>query len=180
MRLVRRAARTPLGRTWRGCKGRQPLLAVVAAVLAGCGSGGGEPKASGALQWKKTPILTVAAESLPDDRIVAGTVVNVAFGEELELDATKVVVRDATGKRLEAFALFSHTYAHGLYGASEAPDGPLGEDRRRLGFVRKIRVREEAPLTVTYRLTPKTRAPLTIDYGEGRLPVPRELTESRD
>ena len=179
MRLVRPSARTPLGRTWRGCKGRQPLLALAVALLAGCGDGSSEPKSSGPLQWKDTPILTVAAKTLPDDRILAGTVKNVGFGSELELDATKVVVRDAAGKKLEAFALFSHTYAHGLYGASEAPDGPLGEDRRRLGFVRKIRQREEAPLTVTYRLTRDTKPPLTIDYGEGRLPVPGSLTEDR-
>ena len=165
MRLVRPSARA---------------LGLAAALLAaGCGEGSSQPKATGPLQWKATPILTVAAETLPDDRILAGTVVNVGFGSELELDATKVVVRDAAQKKLEAFALFSHTYAHGLYGASEAPDGPLGEDRRRLGFVRKIRSREEAPLTVTYRLTRETKLPLTIDYGEGRLPVPRVLTEER-
>jgi hypothetical protein len=164
MRLVRHAARA---------------LSLAAAVLAGCGEGA-EPNASGPLQWKDTPFLTVAAESLPDDRILAGTVVNVGFGRELELDATKIVVRDANGTKLEAFGLWSHTYAHGLYGASEAPDGPLGEDRRRLGFVRKVRVREEAPLTVAYRLTPKTKPPLTIEYGEGRLPVPPTLTEDRE
>jgi hypothetical protein len=159
MRLVRRAARA--------------LLA--AALLAGCGEKAA-PQA-GPLEWKDEPVLTVAAPSLPDDRILAGTVVNLGFKEQLELDATKVQVRDADGSKLESFALFSHTYAHGLYGASEAPDGPLGEDRRRLGYVRRVRVREEAPLTVTYRQTPQTRPPLTIDYGAGRLPVPATLTE---
>ena len=162
MRLVRRPARA---------------LALAVAVLAGCGDGSSEPKAGGPLQWKDAPVLTVAAPSLPDDRILAGTVVNLGFKQELQLDATKLEVRDADGRKLESFALYSHTYAHGLYGASEAPDGPLGEDRRRLGYVRKIRVREEAPLTVTYRMTAKTRPPLEIHYGEGRLPVPEALTE---
>ena len=163
MRLVRRPARA---------------LAVAAALLAACGEEG-PPKGSGPLQWKETPVLTVAAPTLPDDRILAGTVVNEGFGRELALDATKVQVRDADGRKLESFALYSHTYAHGLYGASEAPDGPLGEDRRRLGYVRTVRVREEAPLTVTYRLKRGTKLPLTIDYGEGRLPVPEALTEDR-
>ena len=149
-----------------------------ALLLAGCGEKN-EREGSGPLEWKAAPVLTVAAPSLPDDRILAGTVVNAGFGRELELDATKLAVRDAGGRKLESFALYSHTYAHGLYGASEAPDGPLGEDRRRLGFVRKIRQREEAPLTVTFRLTPEVEPPLTIDYGEGRLPVPGSLTEDR-
>ena len=163
MRLVRPPART----------------VAVALLLAGCGEPG-TLKGSGPLQWKQTPVLTVAAPSLPDDRILAGTVVNAGFpGRALSLDATKVEVRDAEGRKLESFALFSHTYAHGLYGASEAPDGPLGEDRRRLGFVRKVPARAEAPLTVTYRMTPGTRQPLTILYGEGRLPVPTALTEDR-
>lgn len=166
MRLVRPAAR-----------------AAVAAglLLAGCGSSGEERAGSGEgpLEWKQTPILTVAAETLPDDRILAGTVRNVSLRQELALDATKVVVRDAAGKRLESFALFSHTYAHGLYGASEAPDGPVGEDRRRLGYLRTIKPDEEAPLTVAYRLTRTSRPPVTIDYGEGTLPVPPTLTEDR-
>ena len=148
----------------------------LALFLAGCGEED-ELKGSGPLQWKQTPILTVAAPSLPDDRILVGTVVNGGFGRALELDATKVEVRDAEGHKLESFALYSHTYAHGLYGASEAPDGPVGEDRRRLGFVRRVRSREEAPLTVTYRLKPGIEPPLTIHYGEGRLPVPKTLTE---
>ena len=170
MRLVRPAARAALA-----------LAALLGA--AGCGGGGsGAPdrgSADGPLAWKKAPVLTVAAETLPDDRILAGTVRNVSLRDELELDATKVVVRDAAGKRLEAFALYSHTYAHGLYGAAEAPDGPLGEDRRRLGYVRKVRPGESAPLTVAYRLTPATKPPLTVDYGRGRLPVPATLTEGR-
>ena len=167
MRLVRPSTRTPLG-----------LASAAALLLAGCGESK-EPQGSGPLQWKDDPILTVAAPSLPDDRILAGTVVHLGFKEELQLDATKLEVRDADGRRLESFALYSHTYAHGLYGASEAPDGPLGEDRRRLGYVRRVRVREQAPLTVAYRLKPGIRPPLTIDYGEGSLPVPESLTEGR-
>ena len=163
MRLVRPPARA---------------LALAALLLAGCGEGK-EPQGSGPLQWKDEPVLTVAAPSLPDDRILAGTVVHQGFKGELQLDATELVVRDANGTKLESFALYSHTYAHGLYGASEAPDGPLGEDRRRLGYVRRVRVREQAPLTVTYRLTPGTRPPLTIDYGGGTLPVPGSLSEDR-
>lgn len=162
MRLVRRPARA----------------LVLASLLAGCGEPA-EPQGSGPLQWKEEPVLTVAAPTLPDDRILAGTVVHSGFKEELQLDAAKLEVRDANGEKLESFALYSHTYAHGLYGASEAPDGPVGEDRRRLGYIRKVRVREQAPLTVAYRLKPGTRPPLTIDYGEGSLPVPGSLSEDR-
>ena len=153
----------------------------MAAALAAAGCGTSEDKAAdaGPLSWKAEPILTVA-DNLPDDRILVGTVRNVSLKQELRLDATKVVVRDAKGKRLEAFALFSHTYAHGLYGQAEAPDGPLGEDRERLGYVRTVRPGEEAPVTVAYRLTKATAAPLTVDYGPGELSVPTTLSQDRE
>lgn len=166
MRLVRRRTRT--------------AVVVVAAVLtaAGCGSSENEPAAGGPLSWKADPVLTVA-DNLPDDRILAGTVRNVSLKEELRLDASKVRVTDAKGTKLEAFVLFSHTYAHGLYGQTEAPDGPLGEDRKRLGYLRTVKPGEEAPVTVAYRLTKGTTPPVTIDYGKGRLRVPGTLTEDR-
>jgi hypothetical protein len=161
---------------------RRTRAAVVAAALiaAGCGSSGeGASGDAGPLGWKGEPVLTVA-DNLPDDRILVGTVRNVSIREELKLDATTVVVRDAAGKRLEAFALFSHTYAHGLYGQAEAPDGPLGEDRERLGYVRTVKPGEEAPVTVAYRLTKATRPPLRIDYGPGELSVPTTLSQDRE
>ncbi len=168
MRLVRRRSRAAI------------VAAAATLAAAGCGSPGeGNAPQGGPLSWKAEPVLTVA-DNLPDDRILAGTVRNVSLKQELKLDATKVKVKDAKGTKLEAFVLFSHTYAHGLYGQAEAPDGPLGEDRKRLGYLRTVKPGEEAPVTVAYRLTKGTTPPVTIDYGEGRLGVPGTLTEDRD
>ena len=154
MRLVHHAARA---------------AALSALALAGCGNG--ETSTEGPLAWKADPVLTVA-DNLPDDRILAGTVRNVSIRDALDIDATKVVVRDADGTALKAFAAFTFTYAHGLYGASEAPDGPVESDRERLGFRRKLKPGQESPLTVAFRLTRTTKPPLVIDYGPGELTVP--------
>jgi hypothetical protein len=155
MRLVRRRPRAE--------------LAAAALLLAGCG--GSDKAGSGPLEWKARPIVQVA-ENLPDDRILTGTVRNVSIREDLDIDATKVVVRDAAGKKVQSFAAFTFTYAHGIYGASEAPDGPVASDRERLGFRRRLKPGQESPLTVAFRLTESTEPPLTVDYGPGELTVP--------
>jgi hypothetical protein len=153
---------------------RRPRAAVVAAAaalaLAGCGGGGAD---SGPLQWKAAPHLQVA-EHLPDDRILTGTVRNTGIRDELDIDAGKVVVRDAAGKKLKAFAAFTFTYAHGIYGKSEAPNGPVASDLERLGLRRKLKPGQESPLTVAFRLTKATKLPLTVDYGLGELTVPED------
>jgi hypothetical protein len=153
---------------------RRPRAAAVAGaaaavLLAGCGGDGG---AAGPLAWKADPILQPASERLPDDLLLTGTVRNVSIREELDIDAAKVVVRDAAGKPLKAFAAFTFTYAHGIYGNSEAPNGPVASDRERLGLRRKLKPGQESPLTVAFRLTKSTKLPLVVDYGEGELTVP--------
>ena len=158
MRLVRRRARAP--------------VAAAALLVAGCGGGDGAGATSeGPLDWKTTPVLTVA-DRLPDDRILAGTVRNASLREEVTLDSARVVVRDAAGVRLQAYALYSFAYAHGLYGVAEAPNGPVDSDKERLGYRRKLKPGQTSPLVVAYRLTKAARPPITVDYGGGRLPVP--------
>jgi hypothetical protein len=126
------------------------------------------------------PRLEKVAPTLPDDRLLVGTVRNVSVREELQLDSAQLVVRDAGGHALKAFALFSVTYAHGLYGIAEAPNGPVRSDRRRLGYTVKLKPGQTAPLTVAYRLVKDVKTPLRVEYPGGRLAVPATLTKDRE
>jgi hypothetical protein len=147
--------------------------------LGGCGSAG-KAASSGPLDWKSAPILEKAAASLPDDYILVGTVRNVSVREELKLDSSQLGVRDASGKTLRAFGIFTQTFAHGLYGVAEAPNGPVPADRRRLGYTVTLKPGQSAPLTVAYRIVKGTKTPLQVQYPGGHLSVPATLTKARE
>jgi hypothetical protein len=156
-------------------------IAGLALAAAGCGSGGGGGTAAtkGPLDWKDAPFLEKVGPSLPDDRILVGTVRNVSVREELKLDSKQITVRDSAGKPLKAFGIFTATFAHGLYGVSEAPNGPVASDRKRLGFTVTLKPGQTAPLTVAYRLAAGVKPPLRVEYPGGRLAVPATLTKAR-
>ena len=82
-------------------------------------------------------------------------------------------MRDADGHRLRAYAVFTSTFAHGLYGAYQQPNPVPPAELRRLGHVITLEPHQTAPLTVAYRLTSGTHVPLRVDYGRGALSVPR-------
>ncbi|MDX6643705.1 MAG: hypothetical protein QOD76_1667 [Solirubrobacteraceae bacterium] len=150
---------------------RAAVLAAGAALALG-GCGGDKPRSDrGVLVWSKEPLL-FSATHLPNDRVLIGTVRN-RSGQALSLVADRLTVRDADNRRLRAYAVFTSTFAHGLYGAYQQPNPVPPAELRRLGHIITLEPHKTAPLTVAYRLTSHTRAPLRIDYGRGTLSVPR-------
>ena len=141
------------------------LLSVV--LVAGCG-GGDKPKAG--LSWDGKPNV-FRAKHLPRDRVVIARVRNVG-DKTLHLVAAKLVVRDADGRRLQGHAVFSTTFAHGLFGALQQPKPVPPAELIRLGKVIYLPAGASAPFAAAWRLSPGAKEPVTIDYGSGSLSVP--------
>jgi hypothetical protein len=150
---------------------RAAVLAAGAALALG-GCGGSKARTHGGdLVWSQEPLLFQAIH-LPHDRVLIGTVRN-RSSQALNLVANRLTVRDAENHRLRAYAVFTSAYAHGLYGAYQQPNPIPPAELRRLGHIITLEPHQTAPLTVAYRLTSHTRAPLRVDYGRGALSVPR-------
>ena len=140
------------------------------AVMAGCGSD--DDKASGApLAWTKEPVAYVS-EDLPNDRVILAQVRN-RSSDPVHLVASKIVVRDAAGRVLRSHGQYIAGYAHGLYGAYQKPARVESSESRRLGLDITLPPGKVAPLAVAWRLKPGSREPATVDYGEGKLTLPR-------
>jgi hypothetical protein len=142
-------------------------VAVAASAIAGCGGADDRPP----LAWKGKP-QAFRSETLPHDRVVLATVRN-ASSQPLHLEAAKLVVRDAAGHRLVSTAQFVAAFSHGLYGAFQQPSELPPEELTRRGLVVTLRPGASAPLTVAWRLAGGSREPATVDYGPGRLTLPR-------
>jgi hypothetical protein len=141
-------------------------------ALAGCGGSGGDRRSDG-LEWKKEPLLFRATHE-PSDRVLTGTVEN-RSKRSLHIVAAAVRVRDAHGAALSGSAQFVNAYAHGLYGAYQKPTPLPPNELSRLGLVVTLPPGSVIPLTVAYRVTTATRAPLRVDYGAGSLTVPSRV-----
>jgi hypothetical protein len=148
------------------------VVAGAALALSGCGGGGGERRSAG-LEWKQEP-LVFRATHLPADRVLTGTVEN-RSKRSLHIVASDIRVRDAHGAALRSYAQFVNAYAHGLYGAYQKPKPLPPNELSRLGLVVTLPPGSVIPLTVAYRVTPKTRTPLRVDYGGGSLSVPSRV-----
>lgn len=143
--------------------------ALALAALSGCGgstSGDDAP-----LAWKGTPTAYRPAD-LPNDRVVLATVRN-RSSKPVRLEAAKLVVRDAGGHVLRSSGRFVTAYAHGLYGAFQKPDPLPPDELKRLGLVITLAPGRTSPLYVAWRLTRGSTEPVTVDYGKGRLTLPK-------
>lgn len=145
---------------------RLALALAAAGALAGCGGDHVQP-----LTWKGSP-RAVTPSTLPDDRVVIGTVRNSTLRTEIRLDASALRVVDAAGRRVRAHAQFIASYAHGLYGAYQRPARVEESELLRLGLRLRLKPGREAPLYVAYRLRPGLTPPLHVEYRGGTLPLP--------
>jgi hypothetical protein len=146
------------------------LLVAVAAAAAGCG--GDDEGAQGQLDWIDTPNVVVPP-ALKTDRILRGDVRNDS-GEAVRLEAAKVRVYDARGRRLKASATFAAGYLHSLYPPTRGPKVLPDKELERLGRIAKIEAGDTAQITVSWRERPGGGAAARIDYGPGSLRIPPE------
>ena len=147
---------------------RRALPALLLILIAGCGGSSDKPKTG--LRWDGKPTV-YRNKHLPNDRVVLARVRNVG-DRTLHLVAANLVVRDADGHRIQGHAVFSTTFAHGLFGALQQPNPVPQAELIRLGKVIYLPAGASAPFTAAWRLAPGTREPVTIDYGSGSLAVP--------
>ena len=142
-------------------------LAAVLATLAAAGCGGGGDSA-GKLAWKGEPRV-LRPPTLPDDRVLRGTVTNESL-RVVEVDAADVHVVDSEGERIDASAVFLAGYVKPLESRNRPSLETEGERRRR-GLEVRLEPGKSAPLTVSWRQAGSER-PERIDYGSGSLPLP--------
>jgi hypothetical protein len=146
------------------------LAIVVAVSLAGCKAG--HANDAGPLSWLGKPNV-FKARSLPNDRVVIARVRNTG-SKTLHLVASKILVRDANGRALDATAAFNTTFAHGLYGALQQPaGGPPVQELARLGKAIYLSAGGSAPFYAAWRLRPGAKEPVRIEYAGGSLAVPK-------
>jgi hypothetical protein len=146
-----------------------PLAAAL--LLAGCGTKSETVKGTGAMSWTKKP-ETIMLGSKPNDRILFGTVRNDSL-RPVKIYASDIRVVDSDGRSLEATAIFSKSFAHGLYGATDPRAKAPGEfELTRIGKLVRLKPGETAPLTVSWRLKSPNDRPVQVTLGDGALPIP--------
>lgn len=123
------------------------------------------------LAWEKPTVLI--PRTLRHDRIVIARVRN-RSSQPLHLESARITVSDAAGRRLNATAGFTNSYAHGLFGAFQQPSALPHAELVRLGRVVDLAPGATAPFFAAWHLRPDSREPVTVDYGRGTLTVPRK------
>lgn len=145
------------------------VLATGALVAAAGDDRSGARMVRAGLAWEGTPRL-ITVKELPNDRILAGRLVNGSL-RTARLDVERIRVVDAAGRAVRSSVRLLSHFAHGVY----SPDsinrhGAPGEaERRRLGEIATLRPRESVPITVSWRVPPGSPAPVAIDLGPSRV-----------
>jgi hypothetical protein len=122
------------------------------------------------LQWKEKPNLILVPE-LPRDRILTGQLRNASL-RAVDLDSKRVQILDEEGRSLRATALFSQSFAHGLYPWSMNVKGSKFE-RRRIGKIATIKPGQTVPLTLSWRVPAGGSEPVEVRFDGGSLDLPR-------
>ena len=146
-------------------------LALVLGLLGGCA--GDDESSIGPLEWKDRP-QSFRSRGRSSDRVLVGTVLNSTF-RPVRLEAAKLEVRDGSGNVLRSNGQFIGTYAHGLYGGFQRPKRLPPDELSRLGLVITLLPGKTAPFSLSWRLRPDSRGPVTVDYGEGQLVLPEAV-----
>ena len=157
-------SRAPLG-------GALAATVVVALALAGCGTKSQTVHGTGSISWTKKPDM-IRLGSRPNDRILFGEVRNDSL-RPIRIKATDVRVVNADGTSLASAAIFSRSFAHGLYGSTDPRARAPGDfELTRLGRLVLLKPGEKAPLTVSWRLRRAGQRPVQVQLGDGALPIP--------
>jgi len=141
--------------------------AIAALALRADGDSGG---ATGDLTWAQGPRV-FAPPRLPQDRILSASLRNDSL-RRVRLGAEELRLEDASGRRVDATAVFLESFVHGLYPPTRQPPEVSESELRRTGRLAVIDPGESVPLTVAWRPPRDVEAPLRLDYGFGSLPVP--------
>jgi hypothetical protein len=156
-------------------------IAATVLLLAGVGGllllgDGDDPRATAAaagtarLEWKEKPSLILVPE-LPSDRVLTGRIRNTSL-RAVDLEADRIEIVDARGRRLRSTARFLRGFAHGLYPWSMHVKGSKFE-RTRIGEIATIKPGQDLPLTLSWRVPPGGIQPVEARFGGGSLALPR-------
>jgi hypothetical protein len=148
-------------------------LAALAVALGGCSSGGDDKKPSGGLAWDGAPQV-FRPRDLPNDRVLIGQVVNNG-SKTLHLNATKLVVRDASGRRLKSSGAYTATFAHGLFGAFQQPSQVPQKEAARLGHDIFLIPKDKSPFFAAWRIPAGSKGPFRVEWGGGELEAPEKV-----
>jgi len=149
---------------------RGAAFALVALALAGCSGAGEDQQGSGDLAWEKDPQLQTP-ETLPQDRILSGTVRNESL-RRLSLTAKKLRVVDTEGRPLKSSAIFLAGFGRGLYPPQREPEQISDFELERTGKISKLRPGQTVPLTVSWRIGPGAGEAARVEFDGGSLPIP--------
>jgi hypothetical protein len=141
-------------------------------LSAGCGDDGDEA----ALAWGAPPKVRTPP-NLKGDRVLRGLIRN-DTDKPVRVTADDVRVLAGDGKRLPAAATFIAGYAHRLYPPTREPRNIPESERERLGDVALIQPGQQASVTVSWRLRGESDRAAAIDFGAGKIAVPREASQS--
>jgi hypothetical protein len=147
------------------------LLIAVAVTAFAVRERDGREQGSGDLAWAGSPRVFTPPR-LPQDRVLSARLRNDSLGE-IRLSAQDLRLEDATGREVEATAVFLDSFVHGLYPPTRQPRQVSESELRRTGRLALIAPGQSIPLTVAWRRGRDAGPPLRLDYGVGSLPVPR-------
>jgi hypothetical protein len=164
---IRPAATGSRSRVSRSSVLRRVLSALGLLLVLAAGCGGDDELGSGDLVWEKKPRV-FKNPSLPDDRILTGTVRNDSL-EAVTLVARELGVRTDAGDEMESAAIFAPTFIRGVFPQNRGDEIPESEQLR-IGLRARLEPGKTAPLTVSWRQ--QGERAMLVDYGAGALPVP--------
>jgi len=148
---------------------RGAAFALVALALAGCSGAGEDQQGSGDLAWEKEPQIQTP-ETLPQDRILSGTIKNESL-RQVDLTAKTLRVLDSEDRPLKSSAIFLAGFGRGLYPPQREPDQISDFELERTGKITKLKPGQTVALTVSWRLKEGEPEAAQVDYGSGTLPI---------
>ena len=116
----------------------------------------------------------VTNPSLPDDRILAGTIRN-ASARTIEIDREEVVLLDASGRPVDGDVIFLASFVHPIAPLDMGhPASPA--ERLRVGWEAHLEPGGTVPIVISWRRRPGEGDPATVRYAAGAVSVPATAT----